>query len=131
VDTKAKCLGPGAEAACCPKKTVLASSTMTQTFTNEICPALDSKYEQPSAEDAHCEQISRSAAEGFLGPHDLHNASRLFFSHPQRRGFDRDIEAQRDGALIVFPEAQSYERSFFGLPGCIVSFLEAHVELLG
>ena len=48
-----------------------------------------------------------------MGPHDLHNASRLFFSHPQRRGFDRDIEAQRDGALIVFPEAQSYERSFF------------------
>ena len=63
-------------------------------------------------------------------PRPAQRVSALFF-HPQRRGFDRDIEAQRDGALIVFPEAQSYERSFFGLPGCTVSFLEAHVELLG
>jgi hypothetical protein len=45
---------------------------------------------------------SRSAAEGFLGPHDLHTASRLlFFFHPQRRGLSRDNEALR------------HERSFF------------------
>jgi len=47
--------------------------------------------------------------------------SALFF-HPQRRGFDRDIEAQRDGALIVFPEAQSYERSLFW-PAWLYRFL--------
>ena len=40
----------------------------------------------------------------------------------ERKYFDRDIEAQRDGALIVFPEAQSYERSLFW-PAWLYRFL--------
>ena len=69
---------------------------------------------------------SRSAAEGFGAPRPAQRVSAPFF-HPQRRGFSRDTEAQRDGALIVFPRLR-VTSAHFGLAGCTVPFLMWHMR---